>query len=215
MRFLISAGPTREFLDPVRYLSNPSSGRMGIALAKAARRLGHEVVLVHGPCSVPVPQGKGLQSIGVTTCLEMRKAILKAAARADIIVMAAAVTDFRAKNPRPHKVKKSEPDACVLRLVRNPDILAELGSRKRRGQILIGFSAETKELRRHALEKLRKKNLDCIVANKVGGSKSAFESPDNEVLVLRRNQKPLSFSRMDKSGLALRLTRLFLKLPPR
>ena len=210
MRWLISAGPTREFLDPVRYLSNPSSGRMGIELARAAGSLGHDVVLVHGPCSVRIPRSPRVHSVGVTTCLEMRDEILKAFKQSDIVVMAAAVTDFRAKRPRRRKVKKRARGVLTLKLARNPDILAELARRKTT-QILVGFSAETHGLTRYAREKLRRKNLDFVVANRVGGRDSAFASHDNEVELLTRKGKTLRFGRMSKKSLAKKLIRTFLR----
>ena len=214
MRFLISAGPTREYLDPVRFLSNPSSGKMGIELARAASKLGHAVILVHGPCSVKIPSSPRIRCLPVTTALQMRRAVLKNYARCDCVVMAAAVTDFRPRRQLSQKIKKDAAGSSVMKLIQNPDILLELG-KKRKHPILVGFSAETHRLTQHALVKLRRKNLDCIVANRVGGRQSAFGASANKVSVLHRKGNQIVFGRMSKASLARRLIRLILQLTKR
>lgn len=178
MNFLITAGPTREFLDPIRYLSNRSSGKMGFALARAARGFG-TVTLVSGPVALKPP--RGVEVVPVTTAREMADAVFSRYGKADVVIMAAAVCDFRPKLPARRKINKRT-FAGNLQLVLTIDILAELGKRKRR-QFLIGFAAETNDLKRNAIEKLRRKNLDLIVANDA----SAFEAETNRVLLIDRN----------------------------
>ncbi len=208
--FLISAGPTREFLDPARYLSNPSSGRMGIELARAASRLGHDVHLVHGSCSIRLPRSPRVRACAVTTALQMRKELCKVFARSDFLIMAAAVCDFRAKRFSARKIKKTAPGAHVLKLVRNPDILCELGQRKKH-QIIVGFSAESHDMIRNAKAKLCAKNLDFIVANQIGGTASAFGSKTNRVFVFGKDGSSNSYARISKKRLAGLLIKFFLK----
>lgn len=165
LNVLITAGPTREYLDPVRYISNDSSGRMGFALAAAAKKLGADVTLISGPVSIPTP--KGVRRIDVINAAEMRKEIIKRQKKFDIIVMAAAVADFKAAKFSAHKIKKQKNQKThALKLIRNPDILAELGKKKRTDQLLIGFAVESKNLEVYALRKLKEKKCDWIVANR-------------------------------------------------
>jgi phosphopantothenoylcysteine decarboxylase/phosphopantothenate--cysteine ligase len=209
---LITAGPTREPLDPVRFLSNRSSGRMGYALAAAAARAGCRVVLVSGPVALRPP--RGARVLRVETAEEMRRATLREARGAGLVIMAAAVADYRPAAPSRRKIKKGAARQ-VLRLERTPDILAELGRRKRRGQLLVGFAAETHDLLRHAREKLARKNLDFLVANPVGRPGSGFESPFNRATLLSRGGAELAFPRQRKEALARRLVRAFLDARPR
>jgi phosphopantothenoylcysteine decarboxylase/phosphopantothenate--cysteine ligase len=163
---LITAGPTREFFDPVRFLSNPSSGSMGTAVAKAARNRGARVTLVHGPLSVPVPDG--VDTVAVTSALEMEAAVFRCASDVDVIIATAAVSDWRPKTRQSEKVKKQE-TAMHWEMVPNPDILARLGhERARPGQILVGFAAETSDVAERGREKLRQKGVDLLLANQVG-----------------------------------------------
>jgi phosphopantothenoylcysteine decarboxylase/phosphopantothenate--cysteine ligase len=184
---LVSAGGTREPLDPVRYLGNRSSGRQGVALARAALARGAKVTLVAGPLEVPLPDGVDVVSIG--SALEMREAVLAAAASAEVVVMAAAVADFRPAAIADHKIKKSddEDDAPVVRLVRNPDILRELVAGRRPGQVIVGFAAETgdadADVLEHARAKLVRKGCDLLVVNDVSAGK-VFGRDDTEVTVL-------------------------------
>jgi phosphopantothenoylcysteine decarboxylase / phosphopantothenate---cysteine ligase len=180
VNFLITAGPTREFLDPIRYISNRSSGKMGYALARAAARYGH-VTLVSGPVTLKPPVG--VEFVPVTTAAEMAKAVLARYGTADIVIMAAAVCDFRPKTPVTRKIKKLE-FTGKLALAPTVDILAELGRRKRR-QVLVGFAAETDHLERNAVDKLRRKRLDLIVANDV----RAFDSDTNQVVIIGRGTR--------------------------
>lgn len=201
LRLLVSAGPTREYLDPVRFLSNPSSGRMGYAVAGAARDRGAEVVLVSGPTALPAPWG--VEVMQVESALEMREAILSRYSWAQAVVMAAAVADYR-----PAEVsREKEPKALeekVLRLVPNPDILKELGEDKG-DRVLVGFAMETGEGLERAKEKLRRKNLDLIVLNWVNREGVGFGSPDNQVVLLYRDGRVLELPRMRKREVADRI----------
>ncbi|HEB49996.1 MAG TPA: bifunctional phosphopantothenoylcysteine decarboxylase/phosphopantothenate--cysteine ligase CoaBC [Desulfobulbus sp.] len=190
-RILITAGPTREPLDPVRYLSNRSSGRMGYALARTARRRGGEVRLVTGPVSLSDPPG--VEVIRVTTAQEMRDAVLALAGSVDIIVGAAAVADFRPRSCRELKIKKSGADPCI-ELEPNPDIMAELGRSRRSGQLLVGFAAESHDHEQEGRRKLEEKNLDLVVVNDILGSRTGFDVETNQVTLLTardRRQLPL------------------------
>jgi len=176
LRFLITAGPTREFLDPIRYISNRSSGKMGYAIAEAALAVSSDVTLVSGPTSLAAP--KGVEFVSVTTAEEMAEAVWSRFGSVDVCIMAAAVCDFRPMKTSGSKIKKSS-FGGTLELERTPDILAELGRRKK-SQVLIGFAAETDHLEKNAREKLICKNLDFIVAN----DSSAFDSETNRVVIL-------------------------------
>lgn len=203
---LITAGPTREYLDPVRFLSNPSTGRMGYALARAAGARGAEVILVSGPVKLRPPQGVKL--VKVVSSAEMYREVMRHYTKADIVIMAAAVADYRPAGRARGKIKK-DADEKVLRLVRTRDILTSLGRRKE-GRVLVGFAAETGRIESNAKRKLRKKNLDCIVANDVSRPESGFESHTNEVVVLYRDGRREQFPLMSKEQLARRLvTRCF------
>jgi len=200
---VVSAGGTREPLDPVRYLGNRSSGRQGVALARAAAARGAKVTLVAGPLEVPVPDG--VDVVGVGSALEMREAVLAAAASAEVVVMAAAVADFRPAETAEHKIKKSddEDDAPVVRLVRNPDILRELVARRRPGQVVVGFAAETGDadagVLEHAQAKLARKGCDLLVVNDVSAGK-VFGRDDTEVTVLYPDgrQRPVPAGSKDR-----------------
>lgn len=198
-RIVISAGGTREPLDPVRYLGNRSSGRQGVALAATAAARGAKVTLVAGFLEVAVPDGVDLVRVG--SALQMREAMHSAAPSADVVVMAAAVADFRPAEVATHKIKKTEPGdgsggaanpdaAPVIRLVRNPDILAELVSSRRPGQLIVGFAAETGDethsVLDHARAKLARKGCDLLVVNDVSAGK-VFGRSENEVTILDRS----------------------------
>ena len=177
---LVTAGPTREHMDPVRFLSNPSSGKMGYELAREAVGRGAKVILVSGPTSLVPPAGARTEF--VRTAAEMRAACLKAFSKADIVVMAAAVSDFRFKEVRARKAGKAGIDS-MLPIERTPDILALLGAKKRPGQFLVGFAAETHDILGNARKKLAAKNADLMVANAVGEGKG-FGTDDNAVLII-------------------------------
>ncbi|ABK16167.1 Phosphopantothenate-cysteine ligase / Phosphopantothenoylcysteine decarboxylase [Syntrophobacter fumaroxidans MPOB] len=185
-RILVSAGPTWEPFDPVRFISNPSTGKMGYALATVAARRSGEVHLVSGPSTLAAPQGVRLSK--VVTAREMQESVLALAPGMDAIVMAAAVSDFRPTEEAPQKIKKIAGEEAV-RLTRNPDILAALGRSRPGGrhQVLVGFAAETENLIENAREKLIEKNLDFIVANNLTQSGSGFGSDTNQVKILDRD----------------------------
>jgi phosphopantothenoylcysteine decarboxylase / phosphopantothenate---cysteine ligase len=183
-RVLVTAGPTREPIDPVRFVSNPSSGRMGYAVARAAARRGAEVVLVSGPTELPEPPG--LRTIRVVTAEEMAAVVLGLAERQDALVAAAAVSDYRPRDPAPSKKKKGEADETLV-LSRTPDILAALGERlggRPGGPVLVGFAAETENVVANAREKLRRKRCDLVVGNQVGREGSGFGGDRNEVVLV-------------------------------
>ena len=174
MNILVTAGPTREFIDDIRYVTNSSSGLMGCALAHAAAGAGHRVTFICGPITCEPPECETL--IPVTSADEMRRAILEHAPQADAVIMAAAVADYTPAERAPGKIKKTERE-LVLRLKRTADILAELG-RNKGGRILVGFALETENARENALRKLREKNLDLIVLNNpaaMGALRSSVE----------------------------------------
>ncbi len=198
-RVLVTAGPTREPIDPVRFISNRSSGKMGYALAAEARRRGAEVVLVSGPTSLVPPAG--VRTVFVETAQEMLAAVLESFPSVDIVVKAAAVADFRPRERAPEKIKKEEA-ALTLELERTPDILGTLGEQKKSHQILVGFAAETKDLFLHAEEKLRKKNLDLLVANDVTEEGAGFEVDTNIVTLFYPDGTHVKLPKMRKQDLA-------------
>jgi phosphopantothenoylcysteine decarboxylase/phosphopantothenate--cysteine ligase len=197
-RLLITAGPNREPLDPVRYLSNRSSGKMGYALARAALRRGAEVALVSGPTALEAPAGARV--IRVNTAAEMRDAVLQEFAACTTVIMAAAVADYRPVGGGDQKIKRGE-GPMELRLEPNPDIVKELG-RMKDGKFLVGFAAETEDLTANAARKLRDKNLDMIVANNVAEAGSGFDGDTNVATILDRSGTPRSLPLMTKDELA-------------
>ncbi len=207
-RFLVTAGPNREPLDPVRYISNRSSGKMGYALARVGARRGGEVTLISGPTSLVSPPGVRL--ISVTTAAEMRQAILKEFPSVTAVLMAAAVADYSPDKLVAKKIKRG--DAPIqIRLKPNPDILRELGMKKN-GQILIGFAAETEDLIANASKKLREKNLDLIVANNVTEEGSGFDVDTNSATILDRRGAVHPLPLMAKEELADRIYDYFVAL---
>ena len=198
-KVLISAGPTQEAIDPVRFISNRSSGKMGYALAEAARARGAEVVLVSGPTALPSPAG--IEYCPVTTAEEMRKAIVHRFAWSDTVIMAAAVADFRPATPSGRKIKKRRGPLTQLELEATDDILRELGER-RTSQVLVGFAAETEDLLAHAQEKLHAKGVDLLVANDVTAAGSGFGSDTNRVVLLTREGAPEELPLLPKREVA-------------
>ena len=185
LRILVTAGATLEPLDPVRYMSNRSSGKMGYALARAASMRGAKVTLVSGPTTLKPPRDVALSR--VKTAEEMRRAVLAECQQYDVVIKAAAVLDWRPKETAAHKIKKGR-GVQTLELVENPDILAELGcSRGNRRCVLVGFAAETQDLVANAQEKLKKKNLDLIVVNDVSREDAGFEADTNAVKIVYRD----------------------------
>ena len=197
-RVLVTAGGTEEALDPVRFLGNRSTGRMGYAIAEAAARRGAEVVLVTGPTSLSVPAG--VRAVKVRSARDMEQAVLAEYDNTDVVIKAAAVADYRPKETVAQKIKKSDGE-LTLTLVRNPDILYELGQRKKH-QLLVGFAAETNDLATYAKRKLEKKNLDFIVANDVSAKDAGFGTATNRVQIFYRDGREESQPLMSKEKLA-------------
>jgi phosphopantothenoylcysteine decarboxylase/phosphopantothenate--cysteine ligase len=202
---VVSAGPTREFLDPIRFLSNPSSGRQGFALAQAALDRGAEVTLVAGPVHLSTPVGA--ERIDVVTSEEMGEAVLDASATADVLLMSAAVADYRPDAYAGEKIKKGAGD-LLLRLARAPDILAAVADRRdatHHPRVVVGFAAETEDLLENARAKLEVKSLDLIVANDVTAPDAGFGSETNRVLLLDRDGEAVALPLMSKAGVAQRV----------
>ena len=197
-KVLVTAGPTREPLDPVRFISNPSSGKMGYAIAAAAEHRGADVVLVSGPSSLAAPVNVDIMR--VQTAEEMAYAVFSRAEDADIVIKSAAVSDYRPKKVAPHKVKKEEGD-LVVEFERTRDILKALGEEKE-NRILVGFAAETQDLVENAGLKMARKNLDLIVGNIVGKPGCGFESDSNTVTFFHRDRDPETLPSMTKAEVA-------------
>lgn len=207
-KVVVTAGPTREPLDPVRYLSNRSSGKMGFLLAAEAVRQGADTTLVAGPVTLATP--RGVRRVDVTTAREMHEAVESCVGDADLVIMTAAVSDFRPRVAASRKIKKRAlgDEALHLDLEENADILAELQDIAPQA-VRVGFAAETENLERGALEKLRDKNLDFLVANDVSRADIGFDSDDNEVTVYSREGQPVFFPRRSKELLSAKLIELF------
>jgi len=199
-KILITAGPTRERLDPMRCLTNRSSGKMGYALAKTARAMGAKVLLVSGPTQLEPPAG--VETIKVESTAEMHEVLLSQAAERDLILMVAAVADWRPKSSSKEKLSKAGKDELTLELEPTPDILKELGARKREGQVLIGFAAETENLVENAKKKLVEKNLDLVIANDVSRPDIGPESEENAVTLIWRDGRVEELPKMEKGALA-------------
>ena len=180
-KILITAGPTVEAIDPVRFISNPSTGKMGYALAAAARYRGAEVVLVSGPSNERVPSG--VRVVPVRSAEEMLSACLTELPGADAVIKAAAVGDYRVKDYAPQKIKREGAETMTLELVQNPDIAREIGLRKRPAQMLVGFAAETENVEANARAKIVRKGLDMVVANDVSAPGSGFGGDTNNVAI--------------------------------
>ena len=194
-KVLITSGRTKENIDPIRYLSNNSSGKMGYSLAQAAIDLGAEVTLISGPTNLEIP--KGLKSfVSVESAFEMYEKVDEYFGDTDIFIACAAVADYRPKEYKKEKIKKSDSD-LILELVRNPDILFEMG-KKKDNQLLIGFAAETNDIKENALKKLEKKNLDFIVANNA----STMGNNTNTVEIIRKNKTSIKINQKNKIELA-------------
>ncbi len=198
---LITAGPTREAIDPVRYISNHSSGKMGYALAEAAVEAGAKVTLVSGPVALTVPER--VKCIKVESALDMQAEVMACGEVTDIFIGVAAVADYRVAEIAEQKLKKGETDISRLQLIENPDIIRSFAEKFGRA-FVVGFAAETQELQRYARSKLENKKLDMIVANDVSDKRIGFNSPDNEVVVISRaGEQKIAFQ--NKSSLAREL----------
>ncbi|MCX6983646.1 MAG: bifunctional phosphopantothenoylcysteine decarboxylase/phosphopantothenate--cysteine ligase CoaBC [Lentisphaerae bacterium] len=202
MKILITAGPTREKIDPVRFVSNSSSGKMGYALAGAASKKGHNVTLISGPVALIPP--KSIKTVQVESAAEMARAVRRFAKSADMIIMAAAVADYAPAKFEKDKIKKKQAELSI-KFRKTEDILSSLGKHKRKGQVLVGFAAETSDLVRNAELKLNTKNLDWIVANEVGKKDRGFSSDDNAATLISRHGKRVEFPLQSKSSLAVKI----------
>jgi len=210
-RLLISAGPTQEAIDPVRFISNRSSGKMGYALAEAAHRRGAEVLLVSGPTALQPPSG--IEVLSVETAEDMAKAVLSRFAWSQAVIMAAAVADFRPARPFAQKLKRQRRPITTLSLEPTTDILREL-SKRRTTQLLVGFAAETEDLLAHAREKLHAKGVDLLVANDVSAAGSGFGSDTNRVILLDRTGQTEKLPLLPKREVADRILDRMLTLQP-
>ncbi|MBU4377294.1 MAG: phosphopantothenoylcysteine decarboxylase [Candidatus Omnitrophica bacterium] len=197
--FLITAGPTIEPIDPVRYISNYSTGEMGYALAVAAKKRGNKVVLISGPTALKPP--KGIKFIPVKTAFEMRRAVLRHFRGADCVIMTAAVADFRPADFSGEKLKKGTKKEYFLRLLRNPDILSELGKRKG-SKVLVGYSLETDNHMENTRSKMKSKNLDLIVANKAGKLSSPFGKGKKDLTIISRKSGRTAFKAVSKEKIS-------------
>jgi len=199
-KVVVTAGPTREYLDPVRYLSNGSSGKMGFALAKAAFRRGAKVTLISGPTSLP-PPSVGIEYIPVVTASEMMQALDEHFPSSSVVIMAAAVCDFKPVCRASQKIKKSSSSLTSIELETTPDILKHLG-RIKKDQILVGFAAETENVEANALAKLQEKNLDLICSNDLTQKGAGFEGDTNIVTIIDAHRKLLHLPLMSKEKVA-------------
>ena len=206
-RVVVTAGGTHEAIDPVRYIGNRSSGKMGFAVAEAARNRGAAVVLITGPTALPDPAG--IEVIHIQTAIQMKKAVVKAVSKADVLIMAAAVADFMPKKQTAQKIKKTAAGRTLtLDLVETPDILAEV-----KGSFLkVGFAAETEDIIENATRKLRNKQLDLIAANDVTAANSGFEVDTNRVTIISQDGKSEALPLMSKKDVAGRILDKVLKL---
>ena len=199
LKILVTAAGTREPIDPVRYIGNRSSGKMGYAIAETARELGAEVILISGPSALQAPEGVEFHK--VESAREMRDLVHQHFANSHIVIKAAAVADYRVKNVSDHKIKKNDEELTLV-LEKNPDILKELGQIKQPEQVLVGFAAETRNLIEYAQSKLEKKNLDMIVANDVSNPQAGFNVDTNLIKLLKRDGTIEELPLMSKKDLA-------------
>lgn len=199
VNILVTAAGTREPIDPVRYIGNRSSGKMGYAIAEAARDLGANVTLISGPSALPPLAG--VNFFKVESARDMRRLVLENFPESQIVIKAAAVADYRVKNVADHKIKKNAEELTLV-LEKNPDILKELGQKKQKGQVLVGFAAETQNLIQYAQSKLEKKNLDMIVANDVSKPQAGFNVDTNLIKLLKRDGSIEELPLMSKKDLA-------------
>jgi phosphopantothenoylcysteine decarboxylase/phosphopantothenate--cysteine ligase len=208
VRFVVTAGPTREAIDPVRFISNRSSGKMGYAIADAALAAGHEVTLISGPASIHPPAGA--KFISITTADELHAAVHRALPGCHVLVMCAAVSDYKPAAFAARKMKKRK-TPFALKLIPTRDILASLPKENRR-YLVVGFAAETHDLKINAQKKLRAKHCDMIVANDVSRNDSGMESDENEVVIFSRNGESEKISRASKKVIGRELVKKIAKM---
>ncbi len=208
LRILVTAGPTREKIDPIRFISNYSTGRMGYEIARWAKARGHLATLISGPVSIARP--KGVKVISVESALEMRDAVLKALKGSDVLIMAAAVSDWRPKEVKAARIKRrgqgrlAKAGENYIKLAENPDIILEsAGSKGKR--LFVGFALETENLTKNAMKKLKAKNLDLIVANRFSDNATVFGDCEADFLVIDRYGRISTFKNCSKSALARRI----------
>jgi phosphopantothenoylcysteine decarboxylase/phosphopantothenate--cysteine ligase len=204
VRFLVTAGPTREPIDPVRYLSNRSSGKMGYAIAEAALAAGHELVLISGPVSLPAPAGA--RTVSVVTSEQMLEAVHQHLPGCDVLVMCAAVADYKPTKASPQKIKKGAA-GLILELVPTRDILSSIAAAGR-NFLVVGFAAETNDLEENARKKLRDKNCDVVVGNDVSQLATGMESDENEVTIFFRDGEITRIPRAPKKNIARELVKI-------
>lgn len=197
MNILVTAGPTREKIDPVRFISNYSTGTFGYEIAREAARRGHKVVLVSGPTQLDAPCG--VKVVRVESAVEMLRAVRRRAGAADYVIMAAAVSDWRMRIVQNSKIKRSK-GVRVLKLLENPDILSELGKNKR--GVLVGFALETEALEKNAAAKLKAKNLDMIVANRIAKGEGIFGDGKTDIVIIDKSGIRQKYRRKTKKELA-------------
>jgi len=210
MRILVTAGPTREAIDAVRFISNKSTGKMGYAIAQTAAEAGHDVILVSGPVALTPPDGL-LEFVPVVSAADMAEAVKSRAPQCGMVVMCAAVADYTPAHPIDRKMKKADGN-LFLELKRTEDILKTLGQRKPGGQILVGFAAETDELEQYAREKLAAKNLDWIAANDVSRPDLGFASDANAVTLFAADGRRIDIPLQGKDAVARQMLEIL--LPP-
>lgn len=201
---VVTAGPTVEDIDPVRFISNRSSGRMGVALAGEAAERGARVLLIHGPLQVPAPRHRLVHAVPVRSARDMHRAVMKRIRKADVAILCAAVADFSPARSAKHKIKKNGKNTLRLELVKTPDILADIGALKRR-PVLVGFAAETRNTMRNAKEKFLGKNCDLLCANNVLERGSGFGGRTNRITIFRRNAGTLRLPLLSKPAAAVRI----------
>jgi phosphopantothenoylcysteine decarboxylase / phosphopantothenate---cysteine ligase len=204
VKILVTAGPTREPIDPVRYLSNRSSGKMGYAIAEAALESGEEVTLISGPVSLPAPEGARI--IRVVTSDQMHQAVHQHLDGCDVLIMCAAVADYKPVKASPHKIKKGAA-ALILELIPTRDILASVAAQER-DFLVVGFAAETNDLQENARKKLLEKNCDIVVGNDVSSSEIGMDSDENEVTIFFRNGEMVRIPRSTKRNVARELVKI-------
>lgn len=206
-RVMVTAGPTYERIDPVRFIGNFSTGKMGYAIADAAARMGAEVTIVSGPVAIK-PSEPGIKVVDVESAREMCEACVERFPETDIAVMCAAVADYAPADPRDHKIKREDEDVPVIRLVKNPDIAATLGKMKKEGQTLVGFALETDNEEANAISKLERKNLDMIVLNSLRDPGAGFGTDTNTVTIITPDKKILRLPSMPKTRVAEELMKM-------
>lgn len=208
-RVLITAGPTREALDPVRYITNHSSGKMGYAMAEVAASMGAKVTLISGPTTIAKPLG--VNTIDIKTADEMLQAVLEFLPEQDIVIKAAAVADYRAKSVSPQKIKKLD-ENLTIELEKNVDILSTITKRKKQKQIIVGFAAESDNLIENARDKLVRKNMDLIVANDISKEDSGFNVDWNQVVIIHKNGQMVELPKQTKRQIAMQIFEQILQI---